>query len=231
MCHLPQMRYVQMRYGQGPMVLWGKCDISGLDIFFEKMYILYGSFFCGPQDLWARRGGGGVDRPELKDRRFVEKRQYNVKQLWEAHHEMLRRLALGESNGEVARALGITPQTVSNIRNSPMGREKLNALQEGIDKDMVIISRRIEKFAPVALDLLEGIIEGREEEASIQLRAKSAESYLGRAGYGPVHKVHSLRETLSRSDIERIKERAINAARNAGALAVEYEEVRETGTG
>jgi FixJ family two-component response regulator len=166
-----------------------------------------------------------MDMPYVRDKRFVEHRQYDVKQLWESHHEMIRRIALGQSNVEVAEALNVTPQTVSNIRNSPLAREKVQEFVKELDKEVVDISKRIQEFAPKALQVLEEIIEGRYEEASLQLRARTAESYMSRAGFGPVHKAHIVSQHLTREDIDRIKVRALEAARLAGTIDVEYTQV------
>ena len=75
------------------------------------------------------------------------------------------------------------------------------------------VTQRIEDFAPIALDLIENIVRGREPMATIGLRAKLASGQLARAGYGEVRKVQSLHATLSREDIEIIKERALSAQR------------------
>jgi predicted transcriptional regulator len=146
---------------------------------------------------------------EFRDRRFVPNgtKQYEIKQLWDLHHEILRRVALGYQNTEIGQDLGITPQTVSNVRNSQLARGKLALMHQQMDEEALDIATRIQEFAPKALDLLEKIIEG-EAGASLSIRAKYAHLHLGRAGYGEVKKITSLNANLSREDIEKIKERA-----------------------
>jgi hypothetical protein len=158
------------------------------------------------------------DSKHLYDRRFVEKRQYEVKTLWEKHHSMLRMLALGHSNADIASAHGVTDQSVSNLRNSPVAKAKLLTLRETLDSEAIDIGARINEFAPVALKLLEDVISG-EVEAPIAIRAKYASTHLGRAGFGEVHKVASINTHLSRDDIELIKMRALEAASDAGLVA------------
>lgn len=157
------------------------------------------------------------DNKHLYDRRFVPKRQYEVKSLWENHHSMLRMLALGRSNTDIAAAHGVTPQTISNLRNSPIARTKLSSLRETLDNEAIDIGTRIQEFAPTALRLLEEVISG-EVEAPIAIRAKYASVHLGRAGFGEVHKVASINTHLSRDDIELIKLRALEAASDAGLI-------------
>lgn len=152
------------------------------------------------------------------DRRFVEKRRYDIKALWEKHAEITRQVVLGRTNLAIAESIGCTPQTVSNVRNSPIAKAEINRMSEECNANVVNIARRIEEFAPVALGLLEDIIAGNMPEASIALRAKVASSHMSRAGYGEIHKAHVLSQHLTRDDIERIKARALDAAQNAGVV-------------
>jgi hypothetical protein len=133
---------------------------------------------------------------------------------------MLRMVALGHSNEHVAATCGVTAQTVSNVRNSPIAQAKLRQFRQELDAEAIDIGARITEFAPQALRLLEEVISG-EIEAPIAIRAKYASVHLGRAGFGEVHKVASINTHLSRDDIEAIKMRALNAASDAGLLASE----------
>ena len=156
--------------------------------------------------------------PEPEDKRFRPNKKYKVKQLWALHHEIKRRIVLGQNNVDIAEALNITPQTVSNTRNSPIVKEQINKIQQASDLEVTDIGSRIREFAPKALELLEGIIEGK-MGASIQLRAKYASEHLGRAGYGEIKQIRSLTAQVSRDDIEKIKERAMLIARENNLLA------------
>ena len=146
-----------------------------------------------------------------RERRNGESRQYNIKELWDKHREIARQLVLGGTNVSIAETLNITPQTVSNVRNSPIGQAELQRLHGARDEETVNIAKRIEEFAPVALELLEDIMTGRQPGSSVALRAKVASSHLARAGYGEVHKAHVVSQHVTRDDIERIKERAASA--------------------
>jgi hypothetical protein len=156
------------------------------------------------------------------DGRFVQKRKYDIKALWERHNEIIRRVALGQSNNEIGDALGVTPQTVSNTKNSPMARDKIQLFRAELDAESLDIAQRIQDFAPKALQLLEDVIEGRYEDASLSLRTKYASAHLGRAGFGEVKKINAIHTTLSREDIERIKERAVRAAQEAGVIDMDF---------
>jgi len=159
-----------------------------------------------------------MDEPKyLYDRRFVAKRNYEVKTLWQNHEQMLRMVALGHSNEHIAQSCGVTAQTVSNIRNSPIAKGKLDQLRQALDAEAIDIGARINEFAPTALRLLEEVISG-EVEAPIAIRAKYASIHLGRAGFGEVKKIASVNTHLTRDDIEAIKLRALASATEAGLI-------------
>jgi hypothetical protein len=153
-----------------------------------------------------------------KDGRFVKERVYNIQALWEKHREITRQVVLGRTNMEIAETVGCSPQTVSNVRNSPIAQSALEEYGQRRDEVVVDIAQRIAEFAPVALRLLEDVITGAQPGASLALRTKIASSHLARAGHGEVQKVHSVNTSLSRSDIEDIKRRAVEAARAAGVV-------------
>lgn len=167
-----------------------------------------------------------MNQPWEFDKRFREKRKVNIKQLWENHHEVIRQVALGRNNQEISKVVGLSPNTVSNIRNSPLAREKIEMFTAVLDAQTVDIAKRIHDFAPTALDYLEKIISG-EIEVSESLRARYASLHLGRAGYGEVKKISTLNATLSREDIENIKLRSLKAASDAGVIEAEFFEQRE----
>lgn len=164
----------------------------------------------------------------MRDGRRVERRAFNIQQLWDHHQEIARRKVLGENNTTIAEALHCTPQTVSNFVNSPIGKAKIAELNASADSEAVNISARIKGFAESeALSFVEDLISGRCEGASLALRARHAEAYLSRAGLGPVTRVHAVTERLTRDDIDKMKERQ-KAALESGVIAVGYNELPTT---
>lgn len=149
----------------------------------------------------------------MKDRRFTVTRRYNVKSLWNRHHEMLRLIVLGWGNKEIAAALGCTSQNVSDVRNSPMAKDRLAILQAARDAATIDVAREIQQEAFDSFKLLQDVRAGR-VEASINLRASVARDLLDRAGHSAVKKTQAEVVTahLTREDLEKIKERARNAA-------------------
>ena len=158
----------------------------------------------------------------LRDRRKVQERSYEVKEIWYQHNEIIRLIVLGYGNGEIAEMTGYTPQTISNIRNSPIVRERVDELMHGADTRMLDIQARVREFEPIALEHLERIILGEVEGVSPALRAKTCENYLARGGHGPVQKLSSVSTSLSREDIEELKRQAKNVALEQGAMEAQF---------
>jgi len=160
-------------------------------------------------------------KPWIYDKRFKEK-PTGIKQLWEIHSEMIRMIVLGQSNDEIGEQTGYRSNTVSLIRNSPLVRERVEVFKNALDARTLDIAKRIQETAPKALKLLEEIIEGK-VEVPVAIRAKYASEHLDRAGYGPLRKTVSLNGQISKEDMDRIKERALNAARESGIVEKEPE--------
>ena len=163
------------------------------------------------------------DRTDLRFKPPAEHKTFKIAKLWDLHREIVRRVALGETNKEIAEALGISVETVRYTKGSRAGQDQLAILRGAMDADTIDLGMRIQKFAPIALELLEKIIraEGDCKDASLALRAKHADKYLDRAGYSPVKKIASLNGQLTREDIEDIKNRAVSAARDSNIIEAE----------
>lgn len=161
------------------------------------------------------------DLPRIDHRRLPQNgRTFRIGKLWEIHHEIARRLSLGEKNRDIADALGITEVMVSYTKNSKLVEDKVDILRASMDADTIDLGIRIKEFAPRALQLLEDVIEGHHEEASIALRARYADRHLDRAGYTPVRKIAVATGHLSREDVEDIKRRATGAAVESGVVDI-----------
>ncbi len=83
---------------------------------------------------------------------------YKIKKMWESHHEISRLLLLGYNNQKIAKAIGITPQTVSNVRNDPIMKRKLALMSMARDKDAVEVADRMTALAPIAMEVFEEVM-------------------------------------------------------------------------
>lgn len=157
---------------------------------------------------------------KFPDERFKEegRTRVNVKQLWDTQNKILHLLNLGNNGVTVAKQLGITEETVSVVRNSVLGRNKLDLLRAIGDSKNIDDRQRMLETTPKAMSLLEEIIEasGSGEEASLALRAKYADKHLARVGLGPITKAVNMSGQLTREDIEEMKTKS-NQAYESGS--------------
>jgi hypothetical protein len=156
-----------------------------------------------------QRGGRG--RPE--------DRKYKVQHLWDNHREMLRLIALGHGNKDIAEIVGCTPATVCNVRNSPICRQHLEVLQTARDSKTVDVAHVLLEDAPKSLKLLQEIRDG-EHGAATSTRAVVAQDLLSRAGFPKITKVEGnmTHGIVTEEVLARVK------ARRAGAVEADFSE-------
>lgn len=106
--------------------------------------------------------------------------------------------------------VGVTPQNVSDVKNSELGKQKLNVMRVEADLEALDGKDRVEAMVAPAMKVLEDIILGQNEaqSASLALRAKYADKHLSRAGFGEIRKIAQMSGKLSSADIFEIKKRA-----------------------
>lgn len=142
-------------------------------------------------------------------------------QMTELHHEIARRVLVGQKNVDIAEALGCTPQTVSNVRNSPIVKHRLAQLQRARDGRAVDFAREIEARVPRAFEILDEALNDDTGEVPLSMRLKEANLILDRKekleGIGQQRAFH-LHAHLTADDIEALKRRAIDAGVAAGTV-------------
>jgi hypothetical protein len=162
------------------------------------------------------------------DQRFKpDRKTFEVQQLWEVHHEIIRRLLLGQKGSHIARDLGVTPAMISYVRNSSVVKEKLEIMKGARDADTLDLAKRIRENAPTALKLLEDVIEGEVDtpsgekmEVPLGMRVKEAGTMLSRAGYGPITNLKGqfAHGHFTKEDIDEIKGRARKDGIKSGSV-------------
>lgn len=108
-------------------------------------------------------------------------RQYNIKTISQKHREMIRRLLLGQSNIEIAEALDVTPQTVSNVKNSPIVQEKLEHMQTILDAETLDVSVRIQQLSHDAVAVYQQLLHSPNSKE--ETKRMVAKDVLDKAGY------------------------------------------------
>ena len=166
---------------------------------------------------------------DLRQDRSAGRRTFQVGKIWERQREIIRLLALGYKNVEIADMLGCSPVTISYTRNSPVVEERLEQMNAARDMSTIDIARDIKMKAPKALKVLENVLDGREgtlgELASPALRVKTAENWLDRAGYPAQKSSQSMHfhAHLTSEDIDDIKRRA-----KAGGVTIDAQNLANT---
>lgn len=148
------------------------------------------------------------------------RRKYNITHLWQHHHEILRMALLGHKAAEIAAALNITPQTVSNTLNSPMGRAKLAIMRAERDQSSVNIAAAIQDIQGDALSVVKEFIDPQtSKNKDDKLRLRAAFDMLDRGGHGApkIIRAEHMHAHLTSEDILQIKERS-RAAKEAGVV-------------
>lgn len=98
-------------------------------------------------------------------------RKYNIENMWDTHHEIIRLLLQGLAHVDIAAIVGCTPQTVSNVANSPICREKLAVMRAARDCDAVDLAKKIHEIAPKAIAVIEDILDDIDAPEAVRLKA------------------------------------------------------------
>lgn len=135
-------------------------------------------------------------------------RKYQIMELWDRHHAILRMLALGATPKQIAETLGCTTATVGNVVHGELGKRQLEIMRGAADKTTVDIMEDIRRLAPIAVARLEELLVDKSTDP--RLVAGISHDILDRAGHA-APKVITGQFThahLTKEDIEELKERA-----------------------
>jgi hypothetical protein len=159
--------------------------------------------------------------PNRKDgRRKPNAKTWKVAEMWDNHHEIARRLVLGQKGEDIAKDLGCTSQLVSNVKNSPVVKDKLAIMHAARDAGTINLAREIADLAPLAVQKIReaielGSVNGKECNASSIL--KECNGVLDREMGKAIQRVDTrgVYAHLTGEDLERIKQRAKELAPEA----------------
>jgi len=143
--------------------------------------------------------------------------------LWDRHREILRQVALGKTNAQIAEDMGVSSLTVASVKSSPLGQAQLSYLRRQADEAVQRTSARIAMLAPKAEAVLVEIMTNPESPYSV--RANVAKDLLDRAGLGAVKKVeaHTFSQHVTDRDISELKKRL-----DAAGIIVQVEAQEES---
>ena len=126
-----------------------------------------------------------------------------------SHHHKIIYLYLAKpewTNKQIAAAVDVTPQTVSNTLNSRVGQRRIKLMRERLDDMFLDEMEYMEDLSKDALRLLESFMldEGKED----RLRAKIARDILDRAGKREAQEHHHKHAHITVQDLQEMKDRA-----------------------
>jgi predicted transcriptional regulator len=150
-----------------------------------------------------------------------DRKTYDIKQLWQRHHEIINLAARGFKNTEIAELLDIDPQTVSNTLNSTLGEEKLAEIRQERDHDAKITRARIDMLRDKALKIYNEVFEAPNEAVPLQQKLKVADTVmLELSGYRVPTKVQtaSVNTIITPEQLAELKERGLQCMRESGML-------------
>lgn len=152
---------------------------------------------------------------------------YSLKRLWGNQEEICRLFALGTKRQILAEKFGVTPQTISNIVNSDLGRRKIAVLQGKNDIEATDVQSRIRALQPVALETFEELL--LDSNSSPKLQKEIASEILRMGGNGPVTKNQTTTTfQLSDEDLEQINSISDGIRRSIGDAEIVEASFTET---
>jgi len=175
------------------------------------------------EDVKKIRGLYGFEyrEPDKRMKPLEERKGYNIKRLWQRNHEIVNLAARGFKNTEIADILNISPITVSYTLNSELGAKKLSELRSFRDDEAKRVSEKIRVLTNKALQTYHQIFDDDTGECSLKDKKAAADTVLLElSGLRVPTKVqsHSIQTTLTKDEIEDLKKRGIQAARESGLL-------------
>lgn len=153
------------------------------------------------------------------DRRRTGNKNYALKTVQERHQEIIRLVAIGRlSNEEIASVVGVTPQTVSNVRNSRLAKSKIKIITKARDIGAMDVRKDLDGLEPLAVQTLRDCMESPDAPFNVKSRvALGVISDIG--GYGKGGK----RGRRSTTVVAQYIEEVVQSAREQGILAENQE--------
>jgi hypothetical protein len=179
---------------------------------------LQGTIYMATQ---LREGLYGFEYREPDARRVDPsvRKTYDVKQMWQRHHEIVNLAAQGLKQVDIAQLLNIDPQTVSNVLNGTLGKEKLSELRDIRDGEVKLRMEQVKILADKAMAVYYEILENESGEATLRDRKDVADTVvLELSGMRVPTKIQSASVTLSATDMQDFRSRGIAAMRESGML-------------
>jgi len=131
---------------------------------------------------------------------------YEIEQLWDIHHEVMRLALIGMKQVDIANHLSITPAMVTYTLRSSLVKRQMAEMHAARDLEAVDVSAEIHRLAPKAVAVLETLL----DNSLPNIKLKAATDILDRAGHAAVRtiKTENIHAHFTSNEIEEIKQRA-----------------------
>lgn len=172
-------------------------------------------------DAVARTSLYGFEIREPDERRVPaqDRKTYDIKQMWQRHHEIVNLAARGFKQVEIAEILCIHPQTVSNALNSQLGEEKLSEIRMERDIETKKIVEKVRVLTNKAIEVYYEIFDDESGQVSLRDKKEVADKVLLElSGLRAPTKVQTVSTVLTLDEIESFKRRGLEAAKEAGLV-------------
>lgn len=107
----------------------------------------------------------------------------SIEKMKEIHHEIKRRLILGEKPVDISKALGMTQSWLSIVMASPVFQIELAKERALADENAADVGGRITRLAPHAMSVLEKIVKEKNSDVSLVKQGDFALKALELAGH------------------------------------------------
>jgi len=176
-------------------------------------------------DVQLRNGLYGQEFREIDQRRANDeetRKTYDIKALWQRHHEIIDLALRGFKWVDIAKIVGVTPQTVSNCLNGELAEKKLSELREEKDENSKVVAENIRVLTSKALQVYHEIVDNEEGEATLKERKDVADTVVLELS-GLRAPTKHISATLTAEEIEAFKARGKEAAIEDKTIDVEAE--------
>lgn len=132
-------------------------------------------------------------------------RKYDLAKLNDLHYQIIRYIALGKRNKDIADLLDINTETVSRIRNNEMTALVLKAIRKDMNVEVANVAKEIAETSKLAIEVMKDAVEGNLNGITAKDRINASKDILDRAGYTPVKKTANINTNISSSRIKNVK--------------------------
>lgn len=164
----------------------------------------------------------GFEGRDTDQRRSKDRETYDIKQMWQRHHEIVNLAAKGFKQTDIAEILNISPQTVSNTLNSKLGKEKLSEIRQDRDEEARKTVEKIRVLTNKALSVYNSVLDDESGECGLKDKMKAADTVLLElSGLRVPTRIQSqsVHTMLTAAEVAELKQRGISAMREAGMIA------------